>query len=195
MTNTFDSAGIFLIQTVFDFFIFVALMRLLLQFFHANYYNPIVAFILKITNPAVKPLRKFVPGFGGIDFSIVVLVLILEFIKLFLMAWLNFSAIPNVLGVSIWALGVFLKQLINVFFYATIIQVVMSWFPQFHTSPIYELLLTITEPIMRPVRRIIPAIAGIDLSPLFVIIGLKLIGIILTTPIINLGMLAIMKQS
>lgn len=181
------SGLLFIIGIIFDSYIFVLLIRLILQKLGAGYHNPIIQFLLKVTNPIIKPFQMIIPGYKGIDYSIIVLVLILEIVELILIVWLKMGLFPGFLGTLIMSIGQLGNKLVNIFFFAAIIAAIMSWVPTLAKGPVAEIVIILSEPIFRPARRFIPVMSGIDLSPLVVIIMLKLISIVIFNPIVAYG--------
>jgi len=176
---------IFLVQVLFGAYILVVLLRFLLQWFRADFYNPISQFIVKVTTPVLHPLRRIVPGVGGIDFSSIVLLWLLKTAELtltLLMASGNFHP----LGALLWSIPALIALLINVFIFAILIQVVISWVNPGAYNPATSLLYSLTEPLLRPARRLIPPIGGLDLSPMAAMIGLYLLQMLLLPPLIML---------
>ncbi len=180
MTSTpyFNNAGVFLVQTLFGFYILAVMLRFLLQWVRADFYNPLVQFLVKLTNPPLLPMRRFIPGFMGLDMAAVVLMLALKLVELLLvLSILGHGA--NLPGLMVLSTAELLRLLINVFFWAVIIQAIMSWVNPGSHHPVVPLLQQLTYPILRPARNIIPPISGVDLSPILVIIVLHLIKMLL----------------
>jgi YggT family protein len=187
MPNPFNNAGLFLIQAIFDLYIFVVMLRIVMQWVHADFANPLFQVVAKLTNHPLKPIRRIIPVVAGIDVAAIVLLLILEVIKWYLLIWLQANSIPAFSGLIILAFAELLGQLLNIFFYAILIMAILSWLNPLAHGPLMEVLYRITEPLMRPIRRIIPPIAGLDLSPIPVLIGLKLLSIVVVQPLIQIG--------
>ncbi len=174
---------VFLIDTLFNLYISFLVIRMLLGLARADFYNPISQFLVKITNPVIKPLRRFVPALGKIDTATIVAIIGLKVVELFLLSAVtggNFSGsfIPFVIG------GL-LEMIVWVYIIAIIIQVVVSWLGNTHGNPVIPLINSLTEPLVRPVRKVIPPIAMIDLSPMVVIILLQ-VGLILIRSVFGL---------
>ncbi len=187
MENQYLAASaVLLIQTVFGLYILAILLRLMLQWVRADFYNPVSQFIVKITNPPLKPLRRIVPGWGGIDVASVLLLITLQIAENFLyyMAMGIAMAVSSLLVVSLADL---LNLLINVCIGAILIQVILSWVTSGNYNPLIGLVHKIAEPLLIPARRIIPPLSGIDLSPLVVLVVLQLLKILLVAPILNFG--------
>jgi len=188
MNNTLTDASVFLVQTIFQLYLLVVMLRFILQTMGANFYNPVSQFTLKLTNPLVTPLRRVLPKLGKVDMAVLLILILLQMIALTLIAWLKVDTVPNIIGLVIWSLGDLLSLLINVFFYAILIMVIISWInPGLH-SPVTEILYQLTEPLLRPARRLLPPIGGFDLSPLVVIVILQLLSMVFIKQLTQIGM-------
>ncbi len=171
----------FLIHLAFTSYIYAVIIRMLLGYTHADFYNPFSQFILTITNPVLTPLRKFIPSIGQVDTSAIVLIFVLKFIELAVRSilignqvLLSSLIVPAITGV--------LNQVVNIFIFAIIILVVISWVaPHMHgqSNPITPILRSITEPLIRPARKLIPPVGVFDLSTFVVLIALYCIKIFL----------------
>lgn len=182
-----NNAAVFLVDTIFGLYILVVLIRFLLQWLRADFYNPVSQFILTVTNPPVRLLHSFIPGFRGLDLALVVLLLVLSMLK----TWLLFSMIgaPSTFqGILVYSIGELLQLTVYVFIFAILIRVVLSWIaPQQGYNPALRLLYDITEPVMEPARRLIPPIAALDISPILVFIFLYLTLMLIVQPILDFG--------
>jgi YggT family protein len=187
MINPLDNAGLFLIQSIFDLYIFIVMIRIVLQWVDADLRSPMFAAITKLTTPPLKPLRRFIPSPHGIDLAAIIFLLALEVIKIALLVWLQASIIPHFSGLLILAFAEILNQLINIFFYAIIALAILSWLNPLAHNPLIEVLFRLTEPLMRPVRRVIPLMGGLDISPIPVLIVLKLLAILIVQPLAGIG--------
>lgn len=176
----------FLVETLFGIYILVVMLRFLLQWARADFHNPISQFIVKATQPPLRFLRQFVPAMGGLDGSSVVLLLALQCVELWILFGLA-GAQPAIAGLLLLAIAKLLELAIYVFFFAILIQVVMSWINPGGHNPALSLVYTLTEPLMRPARRLIPPVSGFDLSPIPVMIGLQLLLMILIAPLRDLA--------
>ena len=162
MSDAFNHAIIFLINVVFDVYVYILLIRLLLQMRFANYYNPVSQFVIKLTAPIVKPLQKVLPGFKGLDFAIVVPLLILAAVKIALLMWFGFSVFPNISGWALWSVMYLVEQLMDIYFIMLIAYVILSWIQSPAVAPFADVVSVLVGPIVNPLRRIIPTIANID---------------------------------
>lgn len=182
-----SNSGVFLIHTLFGLYILIVMLRLLLQCMRADFYNPFSQFLVKATNPPLLPLRRIIPGFWGIDMAAVVLAYLLTMTEIALVSTLGHGGIPAIIGLCIMAFADLLSLTINIFLFAILIQIVLSWVSPQTNNPITNLLYSLTEPILGRARRIIPPFSGLDLSPILAIIFLQLLKMLLVAPISDIG--------
>ena len=166
-----NNALIFLIKTLVDLYILTFLLRLILQLVRADFYNPLSQFIVRVTNPLVRPLRRVVPPLGGIDTATLLLILLLEIAATtVLLLLITGGTLPGI-GTLIY-LG-FLRGvvlLLRLYLVTILISVILSWVGRDTRHPLVSVLDSIVEPVLRPVRRILPTVGGLDLSPLVVLL-------------------------
>ncbi|HRF44244.1 MAG TPA: YggT family protein [Candidatus Competibacteraceae bacterium] len=172
------TAVIFLIQTLFGFYILAVMLRFLLQCVRADFYNPLVQFLVRITNPPLLPLRRIVPGYRGLDLAAVVLAFLLQFIEVVLLNALSIQPM-GVGGLLLVTVLELVKLLINIYLWGVIIQAVLSWFNPDPYHPAARVLTQLTAPVLRPAQRLLPPISGVDLSPMLVVIALIFISLLL----------------
>lgn len=172
------TATLFLIQTVFGFYILAVMLRFLLQCVRADFYNPLVQFLVRITNPPLLPLRRIVPGYRGLDLASVVLVIALQLLEVLLVT-LVLGKSFSIWGVLLLTLVELLKLLINIYLWSVVIQALLSWFNPDPYHPATRLLTQLTAPLLRPARRWLPPISGVDLSPMLVIVALIFVSLLL----------------
>ena len=172
--NYFTNPIEFLISTLFSLYILAVMLRFLLGLVRADFYNPVSQFLVRITNPVLVPLRKVIPSIGKVDIAAVVLMIILQLLALTLIVLLRGGGVPFI-SIILLGLGELVSLAINVFFFAIIIQVILSWVNPGAYNPVTSLLHSLTAPVLQPIQRLIPAISGIDLSPLFALIGLQVL--------------------
>ncbi len=185
MTGYFSSAAVFLIEAVFGLYMLIVLLRLILQMVRADFNNPLSQFIVKVTNPPLKPLRRLIPGIAGIDMASVVLLFLLQMAKLALIA-LSAGMMLSMAGLAILSIAELIALVLNVYMISILAQIVLSWVSPGH-NPLTSILYAINEPIMRPARKILPPMSGIDLSPILVFLGIGLLKILIVSPLFDLG--------
>lgn len=176
---------IFLIETITGLYILAVMLRFLLQWVDAEYYNPISQFLVKITHPPLKILRRFIPSIGRIDSASVVFLFALQMLTGLAIFMTQNIAVP-VAALFFWALTKLIGLIINIFFYAILIRALLSWIAPDIYNPVTAILAGLTEPFLRAGRRIIPPISGIDLSPLVILVGLHLTQLMLLPPLDNI---------
>ncbi len=186
--NALTNAGIYLVGLIFDLYIIILLLRLLMQRLGASYYNPISQMIIKLTNVLVMPLRKVFPGYRGFDFAIVFLLIIVALVEALLLIWLRTRIVQHFLGTLIIAITTLGEKTLNLYFYAIIIRAFMSWVPSLQHNPVAEIVFLLTEPLLRLARRVIPTIAGLDFSPIVILVLLQIISILVIEPLLSVGM-------
>ncbi len=169
--------ALFLVETIFSLYIGAIVVRLLLGFARANFNNPLSQFLVKITNPPLVPMRRFIPSIGKVDTSAVVLAFILTFIKVSLLFLIIRGAVMFPESI-LFAVGALIKTVIWVYIIALILQAVISWVGSAQGNPVSPLVHSLTNPIVRPIRRFVPLIGMMDLSPLVAILGLNILLII-----------------
>ena len=180
------NAGTFLIETLIGLVLMIVMLRFLLQVIRADFHNPVSQFIVKVTNPMVIPLRRFIPAVGGMDTSSLVVLFAIQYLELFLLTTMA-GGVFFPLGMVVIALGKLIGLAITVFTFSILIQVVISWVNPGVYNPVVGLLYQINEPVLGRARKILPPIHGFDLSPIVAMIILQLLSILLVAPITDFG--------
>ncbi|MFP4161338.1 MAG: YggT family protein [Ectothiorhodospira sp.] len=181
MSQAFQNAAVFLIGTLFSLYILAVLLRTLLALSRADFYNPISQFLVTVTNPPLRFLRRFIPPAGRLDTAALVLALVLQMTQMALIALIHGVGVPpfSLLMVSILEL---LRQVIWIYIISIIIQAVMSWFQAggaMGRNPAAELVDSLNRPLLDPIRRVMPRTGMVDLSPLVALLGLNVLLIFL----------------
>lgn len=182
--NPLQDSFTFLIGTIFDVYMLLVLLRFLFQLLSVNFRNPLVEPIVKLTQPPLRFLRRFVPGLFGVDLSALVLLLGLGLIKVYSIN-LILGMVPSLGAALIGVVADLLNVTIWVLIIALVIQAIMSWFSPGSHSPINALLSDITQPLVMPVRRLLPSMSGLDFSPMVVLIGLNFLQKLLVNPLMH----------
>lgn len=181
--NYFTNPLEFLIGTLFSLYIVAVMLRFLLGAVRADFYNPVSQFLVRVTNPVLVPLRKVIPSIGKFDTAAVVLMLTLQILALFLITLVRGTGV-SFGTLIIVSLAELVALAINVFMVAIIVQVILSWISPGTYTPASALLNSLTAPILRPIQQLLPPISGIDLSPLFALIGLQVLKMLIL-PLLN----------
>lgn len=177
---------IFLIDTLVSLYILAVVLRFLLQWTRADFYNPISQFLVKITHPPLKFLRKFVPSIGKIDTSSIVLALALQMIADFSILMLK-GVVVSIPALVILSFTQLVSLLINVFIFAVFARAILSWFDPGNYNPASSLLHNLTEPVLNLCRKVIPDLGGMDLSPLIALVALQLAKMMILPPLNELA--------
>lgn len=176
------------------FYMTLVILRFLLQLARADFYNPISQFVVKVTNPPLRILRKVIPPWGGIDGASIVLAILIQAIT-FVLVLLLFnasSALFNPLWLLSWSVLNVAGLIATLYFWAVIAMVVVSWIAPGSSHPAIALVAQITEPVMRPVRKVIPSLGGLDLSPIIVFLALQVITVMIDHMKVATGMPALL---
>jgi len=176
----------FLINTLFGLYILLVMLRFLLAVVRADFYNPVSQFIVKATDPPLKPLRRILPSVGKLDTSTVFLMLALQILSFTLIALLRGGSF-SIGALLILSVAELFSLFLNVLLFSILIQVIISWINPGTYNPAVSLLYSLTEPVLRPCRRLIPPISGMDLSPLVALIAIQLIKLLLLPPLYALA--------
>jgi YggT family protein len=177
--GAFSEIAGYLVQTLVSLYLVAMLLRFLFQLVKADFYNPISQFLIKATNPLVVPLRRVIPGFAGMDMATLVLALLLQIGAIVLLLLLNGLGLPGIGLIVIWAALGIAGLLVNIYFFALLAMIILSWVAPGSSNPAIYLLHQITEPVMAPVRRLLPSMGGLDLSPILLFILINVIQIAL----------------
>lgn len=172
--NTLQQMLIYLIQTLGSLYMLIVLLRFLLQLVRADFYNPISQGISKATNPLLLPLRRIIPGFYGIDLASLVLALLLQWVAGQLIYLVAGQGLLNPLIIIPMGLIGILKMLVQIYFVGMIIYIIASWIAPFSHNPALVLVRQVVEPAMAPLRKLIPPLGPIDISPIFFFLILNL---------------------
>lgn len=169
----------YLIQTLLTLALLAVVLRFLLQLVRADFYNPISQFLTRLTNPLVLPLRRVVPSLGGLDLSSLLLALVLQMAAIVALLGLRGLGPPNIVLLLLWSLLGMVSLIVNIFFFALLAMIILSWVAPTSRHPALLLLFQLTEPVMAPFRKMLPNMGGLDFSPILLFILINIIQIAL----------------
>lgn len=184
--NYFSDPVVFLVKTLFGLYILAVMLRLLLQLSRADFYNPLSQFLVKITQPVLRPLRRVIPGVAGIDMAAVLLLIVLQMLELVVVDLIVAGGVRPLGPLLVMTIAQLIELLLNVYLFAIIIQAILSWVQPGY-NPSTAVLYSLTDPVLAPARRVIPSMGGLDLSPLVVILAIQLLKMLLLPPIYGLA--------
>jgi len=164
-----QSALIFLFSTLANLYLAAFLLRFILQWVRASYRNPLSQLVQKVTSPLVVPARRVLPSVAGLDLPTLLVLVLLEGLVTFLL--ITIARYPVSMPTLLLFIVLRLVAL-TLWFYTLVLfaYVLLSWFGERGGGPMGSVLGEIVEPVLRPVRRILPPIAGLDLSPMLVML-------------------------
>ncbi|MFG0723000.1 YggT family protein [Pseudomonas sp. GLN_6] len=170
-----NTAAVYILQTIGSLYLLIVLLRFILQLVRADFYNPVSQFIVRATHPLLKPLRKIIPSLAGLDLASLVLAIVVQLVLMALTLMLLGYGLDNPLQLLVWSIIGVTALFLKVFFFALIISVILSWVAQGSHNPTAMLINQICEPLLSPIRRILPSMGGLDLSPIVAFLILNLI--------------------
>ncbi len=173
--SALNEAFIYILQTLGQLYIFVVLFRFILQLVRADFYNPISQFVVKVTQPLLTPLRKIIPGFAGLDLAALALAFLVHMaLAIAVLMLAGAPALDILLRLAIWILISLSALFMKIFFFALIISIILSWVAPGSFNPAAQLIHQVCQPVLAPIRRMLPDLGGIDISPIFAFIALNL---------------------
>jgi len=179
--NYLTNPASFLIEVIIGLYALIVMLRFMLQWVRADFYNPVSQFIVKATAPVLNPLRRIIPGIGGIDVAALLLVWVILTIKLILLFSLQGGA--SFTAAMLLAIPEMIEMIFNIFIYSILVLVILSWVNPNGYNPAIGLIHSLTSPVMNPLRRIIPSAGGIDFTPMIAMVVLYLAQMLILPPI------------
>jgi YggT family protein len=170
----------FIIKTIAQLYLLVLLLRLWLPLLRADFRNALAQGILRVTSPLVVPLRRLLPAIGRLDTATILVAIAIQYLTVLILLAVfgqSFTTVPILITTIIELVILSL----NLFFFAILIKIILSWIAPHTHNPATAILNTLAEPVLRPFRRIIPPIGGLDISPIFAIVLLQAAVIFLQT--------------
>ncbi len=174
----------FVVQTIFNLYTIVVMLRLFLQAFGLYGANPVMHLFSVLTQPVIAPFRKVLPTIRGLDMRLVALAFLLCVVQVTVLSLLAPKVSLDVLQITVLALVQCVKHAIDIFFFAIIGRVILSFLPHLAHHPIADILVILSEPLLKRARALLPPVAGFDLSPIPVLVFLKLLELVLVSIIL-----------
>jgi YggT family protein len=180
------NAGSFLLDVAFGLYIGAVMLRLFLQWTRADFYNPLSQAIVRLTNPVLRPLRRYVPAVGRIDTASILAIFSLQLLNLWLKLMLA-DIDGSAAGLVVLALAEILAKACYLFTFAILLQVIASWIAPGAYNPALALVDALTWPLMKPLRGLVPTLGGLDLTPMVALVLLQLSQMLVVAPIRDLA--------
>ncbi len=183
-----NDIAVYLLQTGLGFYLIIVMLRFIMQLVMADFYNPISQFVFKATQPLVGPLQTILKPIGRFDPASFTLAIALQIAGIVLLLMLNNVTTPNPVTLFLWGFVGALGLLVKIYFYALLATIILSWISPGGSNPAAYLLHQITEPVMAPVRSLLPPMGGLDFSPIVVFILINIIEIALRNIAQSIGL-------
>ena len=175
MGSQLGSAGLLLVNTLINIYLLMLMMRFLLQASRADYYNPISQSVVKVTQPVVRPFQGFLRPVGRFDLATLAAAFLIKVVSIILILQVAGYGMPPIAGVAIAGVAALASGILKIYFFALIVMIILSWVAPQASHPGALLVMQLVEPIMAPVRKVIPPLGMIDLSPIVVFISISLL--------------------
>jgi YggT family protein len=169
--------GVFLVDAVFGFFVFMLLARFHFQWLRVPFRNPVGEFVLATTSWMVMPARRVIPGLAGLDLATLILAWLVQMASL----WIQHAildATPALIPLVLTALVDLVRYSLYILIFAVVVQAILSWVNPY--TPVGPAFDAITRPFLRPLRRFVPPLGNVDVTPLILILGLYVLLIVAT---------------
>lgn len=183
----FAKAAQILVNFAFVLLISLIVLRVLLQCVRANFYNPVCQFLYKVTNPVLMPMRRLVPPWRNLDLAGVLLAFVLSAIKLYALYALD-GRPPGLAGLPLMALADLADFVLMLYFGLILVRVLLSFVKVDHANPVVPLIYQLADPVLRPLRKRLPPVSGLDLSPMIAMLAILLARVLLVGPVLDLGL-------
>jgi len=178
MSANLASAGAYIVQTFFGLYVILIMLRFLMQVARVDYYNPISQGIVRITDPAIRPMGKILPTVHGVNFATLAVAFFVQLIAVMLIMMLSNGPIFHPLYIA-WVLVGLFSLIFDIYFFALIVMVIASWIAPASGHPALTLVHQLTEPLCAPARKLLPPMGGLDFSIILVFVFITVIDQIL----------------
>jgi YggT family protein len=180
-------ALITLVQFIFGVYLLLVMLRFLLQWVRADFYNPISQVIVKLTNPPLRVLRRLIPGYAGFDWPCLLLLLLVQGLELILLTLIYTGRLPALFALLVLSLAHLLQLCIWIYLFTIMLVVILSWINPGAYNPLTVLIYQLTNPILSLVRRRMPDTGGLDFSPMVIVLFAFLLLSLVVAPLLDWG--------
>lgn len=189
MNNALSDIAVTIASPLFSLALFLLAMRFLAQLCGVSPYNPISTGIRKVTDPIVAPINRLIPAGKRLNLAAIAALILGQVAYIAIMLWIlsrfdAFNIVPALIWSALGAAGL----LINIVFYSVLAIIIVSFLAPQSNHPAVEFLWQLTEPVMAPLRSIIPPMGGLDFSPILLFIGINVIRVSLANMAVAVGM-------
>jgi YggT family protein len=179
MGSSFGQLIVLVVNTLGHLVMLALLLRFLLQASRADFYNPVSQALVKMTAPVLNPLRRLIPAWRNFDLATLLVALLFGTLASALMIFSAGYVLPGIGTLLSWAFLGMLSYILKIYFWGLLISVIVSWVAPYSGSPALLLIQQILEPLQRLFRKVIPPMGGLDLSPIFIFLGIQVVEIML----------------
>lgn len=179
MPSNVSDAISFIVTALAHLYLLVLVLRFWLPWLGADFRNPLAQAILRLTSPLIVPLRRVIPAIGRLDTATLLVAFAFQYLTILLILLIN-GTTAGIAAIALTSIVDLVLLTLKLFMFAIIIRIILSWIAQGTHNPAVAIITTLTEPILRPFRRLIPPIGGLDISPFFAIIILMAATILVT---------------
>ena len=169
----------YIVDTLVGLYQIVLLLRLLMQLTRADFRNPVGRAIVQLSDPLILPLRRVLPPVQKVDSASVVAILVVTIAKIWLLQLLFRYGLPSLLTLARLVPRDIVDLVLRTYLYSMILHAILSFVSQGNYSPAQSILASICNPVLTPIRKLIPPIAGYDLSPLWAVIAIQALRILI----------------
>ncbi len=155
-----------LILMLVGIYITIILLRFFLQYFRADFFNPMSQFTIKATDPLIKPIRQILPSVAGLDLSTLLLAYLFSLLSIFI----KLGSFDPILSFLILGIIQLLQNILSLFVFLVFARIILSWIAPPGHHPVASLVEQLTEPLIAPIRRSLPPMGGFDFSPMILLI-------------------------
>ncbi len=180
------NAGQLIVNALFTLAMVVFLLRVLLQASGANFYNPICQLLHKATQPVIGPLRRAIPPIGRLELAGVLVIWLIALLKLYATAAMVGATLPFA-AAAVAALADMVSLLLWIWFWTLLLGVILSWVPVDNRNPAVPLIYQITEPLLAPIRRLVPSMGGLDLSAMLALLLVQVLRLLIVQPLFDVA--------
>ncbi len=182
--NSFFTAGNIIVQFIFGLIAWLVLLRLFIEWFRADFYNPLCQGIYKLFNPITAPLRKIISSINGFNIGVFLLLVLVVVIEVIVINALN-GMQATVSGMSKFGLALLLDHILTFIFWLIVIRAILSFVSANPNNAMVPIIIRITNPMLRPFSRLLPPMGGIDFSPMLLLLAIYLLRALVVTPLLS----------
>lgn len=177
----------FFISISFNLIIYLVVFQFLLEFVGTSHHHPVRQYLLKYTQPLLDPIHRLLPNYRDIDIGLLIVLFLLENLKMILLFILKWQ-VPHLLLMILWSFFLIVNSFLDFYFFTILFRILISWvLPIYSNHPATQILFILTEPVLRPLRRWFPRKRTFDWTPVFALIGIKVLSMLTTYSLLMLG--------